>query len=148
MNTEKSDIFFFNTPPTTRRNIIIILGFAEGTLPSKYLGVPLLEGKSSQRNWKELLDKMESKLHSWTHRALNFPARLTLVKYVLQAMPSYVFSVLSAPKAVLKKIRAIQRNFLWGSSEVKQKWDLVDWDTVCKPKRVGGLGLRDPEVAN
>ena len=25
---------------------------------------------------------------------------------------------------------------------------LVDWGTVCKPKKAGGLGLRDPEVEN
>ena len=74
--------------------------------------------------------------------------RLTLVKVVLKAMPTYLFSVLEAPKAILKCIREIQRNFLWGSSELKQKWALVDWEMVCKPNRVGGLGLRDPKIAN
>lgn len=117
-------------------------------LPSKYLGVPLLEGKATQRNWKELLDKMSSKLNKWTHWALNFPSHLTLFKIVLQEMPSYVFSVLSALKVVLRKIRAIQRNFLWGSMEIKQKWALVDWETVCKPKRAGGLGQRDLKITN
>ena len=63
-------------------------------------------------------------------------------------MPTYLFSVLEAPKAILKCIREIQRNFLWGSSELKQKWALVDWEMVCKPNRVGGLGLRDPKIAN
>lgn len=29
-----------------------------------------------------------------------------------------------------------------------QKWSLVDWDTLCTPKRAGGLGLRDPEAVN
>lgn len=91
---------------------------------------------------------MESKLHNWMHHVLNFPACLNLVKLVLQAMPSYVFSVLSASKAIIKKIRAIQRNFLWGISEIKQKLALVDWEIVFKPKRVGGLGLIDLEVAN
>lgn len=147
-NKGKSHLFFFNTNSETRRNINKILGFKEGTFPSKYLGTPLLEGKSTQRHWKELLDKMDSKLCNWTHRAFNFPASLTMVKSVLQAMPSYVFSVLSTPKSIIKKIRAIQRNFLWGISEAKQKWSLVDWETVCKPKCTRGLGLRDPEVAN
>ena len=63
-------------------------------------------------------------------------------------MPSYVFSIQVAPKVVLKKIRAIQRNFLWGSTKIKQKWALVDWEMVCRPKREGSLGLRDPEIAN
>lgn len=90
---------------------------------------------------------MDSKLRNQTYQALNFPAHLTLVKSVLQAMPSYVFSVLSTPKSIIKKVQAIQRNFLWGSSEAKQKWALVDWETVCKQKCTEGLGIRDPEVA-
>ena len=28
------------------------------------------------------------------------------------------------------------------------KWPLVDWKTVCKPKEVGGLGIRDPLDVN
>jgi len=111
VNKDKSHIFFFNTHPTTRRNINRILGFAEGSLPSKYLGAPLLERKATQRNWKELLHKMVSKLNNWTHRALNFPNRLTLVKLVLQTMSYYVFSVLSAPKSVIKKSRPFRGIF-------------------------------------
>lgn len=82
-NKEKYQIFYFNTPPITRCNINRILEFSEGSLPTKYLVAPLLEGKVTQRNWKELLDKMESKLNNWMHRALNFPSQLTLVKSVL-----------------------------------------------------------------
>lgn len=119
VNKDKSQIFYFNTPLVTHRNITRILKFSAGTLPSKYLGAPLLEGEATQRNWKELLDKMESKLNNWALRSLNFPSRLTLVKAVLQAMSSYLFSILAAPKVVLKKIKAIQWNFLWGSTEIK-----------------------------
>lgn len=117
-------------------------------MPSKYLGAPLLEGKATQRNWKELLDKMEGKLNNWTHKALNFPSRLTLVKAVLQLMSSYVFLLLVTPKGVIKKIRAIQWNFPWGNKKIKQKWALVNWETMCKPKQAGGLVLRDLEVMN
>lgn len=79
---------------------------------------------------------------------LDFPSRLMLVKSVLQTMSSYVFSVHSDPKLVINKIREIQRNYLWGSTEIQQKWALVDWEMVCKPKRFMGLGLRDLEIAN
>lgn len=102
INKGKSHVFFFNTQDETKRNIIRILGFSEGSLPSKYLGAPLLEGRPNSHHWKELIDKMESKLRNWTYRALNFPARLTLVKSILQAMPTYIFSILSVPKLTLK----------------------------------------------
>ena len=32
--------------------------------------------------------------------------------------------------------------------EIKQKWALVDWQTVCRPKRDGGFGLRDSKTTN
>ena len=59
-------------------------------------------------------------------------------------MPIYLFSVLAAPKSIIKKIKNIHRNFLWGWKEGNRKWPLVDWQTICTPKALGGLGLRDP----
>ena len=41
INKEKSQTYFFNTPRITKRNILRILEFQEGTLPSKYLGAPM-----------------------------------------------------------------------------------------------------------
>ena len=59
-------------------------------------------------------------------------------------MPIYLLSVLAALKSIIKQIRNIQRNFLWGGSEGNKMWPLVDWKTICTPKSIGGLGLRDP----
>eukprot|EP00253_Pinus_taeda_P018592 PITA_18592 len=72
-------------------------------------------------------------------------SRLILIKAVLQSMPLYLFSVLAAPKWALKKIKDLQRKFLWGSTGQNRKWALVKWATVCTPKKQGGLGLRDPQ---
>ena len=41
INQEKSQTYFFNTPRITKRNILKILEFSKGSLPSKYLGAPL-----------------------------------------------------------------------------------------------------------
>ena len=43
---------------------------------------------------------------------------------------------------MVERIEKIQRNFLWSSSEEKNKLSLVSWKEVCKPKPKGGLGLR------
>ena len=63
-------------------------------------------------------------------------------------MPLYLFSILAAPKWVLKKIKALKWNFLWGSKGTNRKWALVKWSTVCKPKEQGGIGLHDPTHNN
>eukprot|EP00253_Pinus_taeda_P028410 PITA_28410 len=73
---------------------------------------------------------------------------MVLIKAVLQSMPLYLFSILAAPKWVLKAIKKLQRNFLWGCSGPNRKWALVKWEKACIPKIGGGIGLRDPEHSN
>ena len=107
INKENSHTYFFNTPRITKRNILKILEFQEGSLPYKYLGAPMAESTIKQFSWKELVYKINKKLSLWTFRPLNFLSRLILVKYVLQAMPIYLFSVLAAPKSIIKQIRNI-----------------------------------------
>ena len=63
-------------------------------------------------------------------------------------MPLYLFSVLAAPKWVLKQIKTLQIHFLWGSSGQNRKWALVNWNTICTPKEAGGLGLINPLHSN
>jgi len=112
------------------------------------LGAPLMVSSLKHASWRTLLDKLEARLSSWTYRSLNIASRLIMIKFVLQTMPLYLFSILAAPKWVLKGIRNLQRNFLWGSSGLNRKWALVKWSDVCQQKFNGGLGLRDPLHSN
>eukprot|EP00253_Pinus_taeda_P017519 PITA_17519 len=148
INSVKSQIFFFNTHPTTQRAIARILGFSIASLPSKYLGAPLFAYARKHSSWTSLLEKLEAKLSLWTHRSLNMASRMILIKVVLQSMPLYLFSILAAPKWILKAIKKLQRNFLWGCSGPNKKWALVKWEKACLPKIGGGIGLRDPEHSN
>ena len=47
VNKDNLQIYYFNTPLIMWQNINRILEFVEGSLPSKYLGAPLLEGKAT-----------------------------------------------------------------------------------------------------
>lgn len=148
MNKVKSEIFFFNTPPVTQRAIARILGFTIASLQSKYPGAPLFSMAIKHSSWSCILEKLEAKLFLWTHTTLNMSGRLVLIKAILQAMPIYLFSILAAPKWVLKVIKQLQRNFLWGNLGPNRKWALVKWEKACLPNKAGGIGLRDPEHSN
>ena len=52
INKDESQVYFFNTPKITKRNILIILEFSEGAFPSKYLGAPLVESTIRKISWK------------------------------------------------------------------------------------------------
>ena len=117
VKSDKSQVLFFNTTITTQRKIIQILGFSKGSLPSKYMGAPLTEGTIKKVSLPDFLDKPRSRLDNWTLRPLHIPSHLILVKAILQAMSVYLFSMLLAPKVVIKEIRGIQIIFLWGGRE-------------------------------
>jgi hypothetical protein len=140
---DKSLIFFFNTPPNTQRNIVRTLGFASSSLPSKYLGTPLITSAIKHSTWKDLIEKLTQNISSCTFRTLNLVGHLVLIKVILQTMSLYLFSVLAATKWVLNSIYKIQCTFLWSGDNNIHKWALVKWDTIYLPKHMGGLSIRD-----
>ena len=104
VNAAKYQVFFLNTTPITQTNIVRIWGFTKGSVPSKFLRVPLGKGIIRNTSWQDLIDRIKGKLSSWVLKPLNLPSRLVLVKSVLQAMSVYLFFVLSAPKTIIKEI--------------------------------------------
>lgn len=80
INNTKSQIFFFHTPPIVKHVVARILGFPIATLPSKYLGAPLIDSAIKHSSWRILMEKLEFRLNLWTHRTLNISSRVVLIK--------------------------------------------------------------------
>jgi hypothetical protein len=58
-NPNKSDIFLSGALNAEREQIILILGFREGELPIKYLGVPLISSRLKAGYCKGLMDRVD-----------------------------------------------------------------------------------------
>jgi len=148
LNLDKSKLYFFNTPAPVQVHISRLLGIPRGSLPSNYIAIPLTGAADRSISWDNVLLSISKRLSNWTFRPLNLSSRLVLFKSVLQALPTYLFTVLAAPKHVIKAIKNLQCNFLWHGHQPNNKWALVSWDKTCWPKIQGGLGLRDPGKLN
>lgn len=132
----------------TRNDILQVLGFNEGSLPVRYLGVPLLSTKLKHGDCKAMIERITAKTKNWANRDLTYAGRLQLIKNVLFSMQTYWSSLFILPKKVITEVEAFLRAFLWSGPDLKKSGAKVSWEHLCSPKQEGGLGLKSIQVWN
>ncbi|GJZ84463.1 RNA-directed DNA polymerase, eukaryota, reverse transcriptase zinc-binding domain protein [Tanacetum coccineum] len=147
-NYNKSTILFGSMKMVDQEEILDCVPFKIEKLPVKYLGVPLTSTRLSVNNCRVLIDKIKSKVFDWKNKSLSYAGRLQLIASVLESVHVYRASVFLLPKTVIKDINRILKNFLWNQGELSKGKAKVAWKNVCKPKTVGGLGIKELEVWN
>ena len=118
-----------------------LTGFRLGSLPMKYLGVPLISSKLSHSDCQPLLDKIIARIQSWTSSSLSFAGRLQLISSVLYSIQAYWCTMFIIPKLTCYKIEQIFNWFLWSGKEGNARRAKVGWKSLCLPREEGGLGL-------
>lgn len=116
-----------------------------------YLGIPLIHEKVKKDSFKHIVDRVAGKLSTWKMNLMSLAGRLTLINSVTSSIPTYSMQMCHLPMSVCDKLDRINRIFLWGNGQDDRKTYLVNWDGVCKAKKMGGLGIRksiDNNLAN
>ncbi|XP_047260433.1 uncharacterized protein LOC124893483 [Capsicum annuum] len=112
-------------------NLAAILGGRVGELPTIYLGMPLGAKSKAKGIWNGVIEKCEKKLTHWNSQHLFLGGRLTMITIVLNALPTYMMSILPAPINVIKRIDVLRRNFLWQENGMKTRknftWSNERW---------------------
>lgn len=103
------------------------LGCQIASLPTKYLGMPLDANNKKLEIWSEVLEKCDKKLARWKSQKLSLGSRLTLIKSVMDALPTYMMSLFPIPKSIEKKINRVRRSFLWQGN--KEKRGYIIWSS-------------------
>ena len=106
--------------------LVAVLGYKQGSLPMKYLGLPLGAKFKDMTIWNPILEKMERKLASLKKLYISKGGRVTLIKSALSNLPTYFLSLFPIPASVANQITRLQRNFLWSGLGDKPKFHLVN----------------------
>ncbi|XP_074298472.1 uncharacterized protein LOC141629353 [Silene latifolia] len=148
MNNSKSEIFFNGVSEDIREGIKQVTGFREGTMPFRYLGVPIKAGRLTKKECSALTEKMVARIRGLGAKKLSYAGRVTLINAVLNTIQNYWAPMFIIPKCIINHIMAICRNFLWDGSPDYHRVHLVAWDKVTLPKKEGGLGIKKADVWN
>ena len=73
--------------------LLNVLGCKQGTLPMRYLGLPLGAKFKDKTIWNPILEKMERRLAGWKCLYLSKGGRVTLIKSTLSNLPTYFLSL-------------------------------------------------------
>ena len=150
LNRAKSSFISFGHSPEENEGCSRILASPIGTLPIRYLGVPLVDRQLRTTDWQLVLEKVETRLGGWRACLLTRGGRLVLLKAVLATIPTYFMSIFKMSGGVRKRLEQLIRGFFWrGSrSEESRGVPVVTWETVCRPVEQGGLGVRQLQHTN
>ncbi|GKA67646.1 hypothetical protein Tco_0767563 [Tanacetum coccineum] len=107
--------------------------------PFQYLRVKIGAPMSRINSYKEVIDKVSSRLSKWKIKTLSCGGRLTLIKSVLNALPLYYMSLYKAPTVVLNELESIRRNFFNGSVKEDRKMTLIRWENILASKSKGAI---------
>ncbi|XP_073039156.1 uncharacterized protein, partial [Primulina eburnea] len=117
--------------------------FSPGTLPFRYLGVPLAARNLRSQDYSKLVDSIAAKLSSWPRQSLSYAGKIELVRSVVQGIECFWLSILPIPNCIIDAIHSLCRKFVWPT-----KHPPIAWDTLCKSIDDGGLGLKNLKCWN
>ena len=66
----------------------------------KYLGLPMVGGKSKVNTFKELGEKITRRVMRWKEKYISKAGREILIKTVAQAIPTYTMRIFKIPKVL------------------------------------------------
>ena len=143
LNCSKNEIFSTGINSDKLLEIQQMIGFKLGALPVRYLGVPLVTRRLTEKDCLLLIENIKARISHWATRFLSYAGRLQLIQAVIYSIQNFWCKQILFPKRVLKKLNQLCCNFFWEGNRNAGRRAKVRWQDVCLPKAEGGLGLKD-----
>ncbi|XP_019258259.1 PREDICTED: uncharacterized protein LOC109236523 [Nicotiana attenuata] len=147
-NAEKSSMYIASVQQHIKELLLELTGYTKGSIPFKYLGVPLSTKKLNIHQCLPLVERITERVNCWSARMLSYSGRVQLIKSVLFGIQTYWAQIFLLPKKIMKMIETICRTFLWTGSNSISGNALIAWNKICQPKVAGGLNIINMRIWN
>lgn len=144
INFQKSGVFYSaNVSRAKRAELSNMLGVSSDLSQGKYLGLPSLVGRSKNRVFDFVKEKVWKKIQGWQSKPISRAGKAILIKNAAQSIPSYCMSCFLLPKTLCQEIERMLNRFWWNSGTGARRgvhW--LSWNAMSMSKSKGGLGFR------
>nr|GEW91211.1 RNA-directed DNA polymerase, eukaryota [Tanacetum cinerariifolium] len=121
INILKSQLLGVCVPHQVVEQAASLIGCSIMSNKFRYLGVMVGEYSSRIKAWDDVIFKLRSRLSKWKVKTLSIGGRLTLLKFVLGALPIYNMSIFKVPTGVLNVMETISSRFFNGADQSEKK---------------------------
>jgi len=136
VNLDKSSVTFGKGIPQEHKDRIIQeLRVKEVDHQDKYLGLPMHVGRSKNRAFCAIKDRIGRQLAGWMNRLVSWAGREVLIKAVAQAIPTYAMSIFKLPKDLCSSIQAMINHFGGDTTLTSGKFIGLE-ETNCATRRM------------
>ena len=112
LNKEKTSLFFSkNTSMDIQERAKETFGAQIIQQHEKYLGLPLLMGRSKKKAFNQIKDQVSRKIASWKGKLLSNAGREILIKAVAQATPMYTMSCFKLSDSLCSDLNSLMGRF-------------------------------------
>ncbi|CAM8929085.1 unnamed protein product [Rhodiola kirilowii] len=144
VNLAKSEICFSkNVSADLQGRICAELRVRQVKNFSRYLGLPIAFSHNKTDLFKFIVERVWQKVQGWKEQTLSMAGKETLVKSILQAIPTYAMMCFKLPDSLCKRIIGIISRYWWSNKGGGRCIYWGSYKLLCKAKEVGGLGFRD-----
>ena len=119
-----------------------MLGAQTMTNCERYLGLPMVGGKSKVSTFREIQEWLTKRVMGWKEKHISKAGREVLIKTVAQGILTSFMSMFKFPKKICDDINSVLSKCWWRQTQNERKIHWINWG-LCKPKDKGGMRFRD-----
>lgn len=149
INFHKSEVIIFGAQQGEDRLFANMLNCELGSLPMKYLGIPIIDSqKLRMAAFNPIVLKMMNRLDPWKGKYNSSGGNLVLTNTCLSSLPIYMMGFYLFYDGTHKQMDSIRSDFFWQGANKKNKYHMVKWDAITRPRDFGGLGIINTKIMN